>query len=122
MVSLDSNGNYLFWGRKDHLIKSRGYRIEIGEIETALMNHPKVKSGVVIPIPDDLIGNRIAAVVVPNNQAQLEKQEIIEHCHKHLAKYMIPEIIEFRSSLPTTWSGKTDRKTLLDELKGRSGL
>ena len=40
------------------MIKSRGYRIEIGEIETVLCNHPEIKNAVAVPIPDELIGNQ----------------------------------------------------------------
>ena len=112
VVQMDSNGNYVFLGRVDHMIKSRGYRIEIGEIETILANHPQVKMAVVIPIPDELIGNRIAAIIVPADGSRLGKEEIVKHCSRLLPKYMVPEIVEFRDSLPMTSSGKADRKKL----------
>jgi acyl-coenzyme A synthetase/AMP-(fatty) acid ligase len=112
LVCLDTDGNYVFLGRKDYMIKSRGYRIEIGEIETVLCNHPDIKNAVVIPIPDELIGNRISAIIVPLTPGKIEKEDILKYCSKLLPKYMIPEIIEFRDSLPTTSSGKIDRKKL----------
>jgi L-proline---[L-prolyl-carrier protein] ligase len=112
LVHLEGGGNYVFSGRKDHMIKSRGYRIEIGEIETVLSNHPDIKSSVVIPIPDELVGNRISAILVPLTPNKIEKEDILRYCSKRLPKYMIPEIIEFRDSLPTTSSGKIDRKEL----------
>jgi amino acid adenylation domain-containing protein len=112
LVTLDGDGNYTFIGRKDHLIKSRGYRIEIGEIETVLSRHPGIQSVAVIPIRDELIGNRIAAVIVPLNKTALEKEDIISHCATRLPKYMIPEIVEFSSKLPMTSSGKVDRQKL----------
>jgi amino acid adenylation domain-containing protein len=112
LVRLDPDGNFVFLGRKDHMIKSRGYRIEIGEIETVLCNHPDIKKAVIIPIPDELIGNRITAVVVPLKPDKISKEDIVEHCCKHLPKYMIPETIEIRDSLPMTSSGKVDRKKL----------
>ena len=112
LVRLDSDGNYVFLGRKDHMIKSRGYRIEIEEIETVLCNHPEIKNAVVIPIPDELIGNRISAFIVPLTPGNIDKEDILKYCSKHLPKYMIPEIIEFRDALPTTSSGKVDRKEL----------
>lgn len=114
LVRLDSNGNYIFVGRKDHMIKSRGYRIEIGEIETVLGNHPEIKNAVVIPIPDELIGNRISVIIVPVTPGALKKQDIIHFCSRQLPKYMTPEIIEFRDYLPATSSGKVDRKQLSD--------
>ena len=112
LVRLDGDGNYVFLGRKDHMIKSRGYRIEIGEIETVLCSHPEIKSAVVIPIPDELIGNRISAIVVPLSPGKIEKEDILKYCSPRLPKYMIPESIEFRDSLPTTSSGKVDRREL----------
>jgi acyl-CoA synthetase (AMP-forming)/AMP-acid ligase II len=94
------------------MIKSRGYRIEIGEIETVLCNHPDIENAVVIPIPDELIGNRISAIVVPLTPGKIRKEDILQYCSQHLPKYMLPEIVEFRDSLPTTSSGKVDRKKL----------
>jgi len=112
LVRLDPDGNYLFLGRKDHMIKSRGYRIEIGEIETILCNHPEIKNAVVIPLPDELIGNRISTIIVPFTPGKINKEDILKYCSQQLPKYMIPEIVEFRDSLPTTSSGKVDRKKL----------
>ena len=112
LVHLDSDGNYVFLGRKDHMIKSRGYRIEIGEIETVLCDHPEIRNAVVIPVPDELIGNRISVIVVPLSPGGISREEILQHCARQLPKYMMPEIIEFRDSLPVTSSGKIDRKKL----------
>lgn len=112
VVRLDSKGNYVFVGRKDHMIKSRGYRIELGEIETVLCNHPQVGNAVVIPIQDELVGNRISAIVVPLTPRGIEKKELLRYCSERLPKYMIPESIDFRDSLPMTSSGKVDRKQL----------
>jgi acyl-coenzyme A synthetase/AMP-(fatty) acid ligase len=112
VVRLDADRNYLFLGRKDHMIKSRGYRIEIGEIETVLCNHPEIKNAVVIPIPDELIGNRISAIVVPATPGNITRDDIVKYCCTRLPKYMIPEMITFRDALPATSSGKIDRKQL----------
>jgi amino acid adenylation domain-containing protein len=114
LVHLDLDGNYVFLGRKDHMIKSRGYRIEIGEIETVLCNHPEIKNAVVIPVPDELIGNRISAIVVPLMPGKIRKEDILQYCSQQLPRYMVPEIIEFRDSLPATSSGKVDRQKLSD--------
>jgi amino acid adenylation domain-containing protein len=112
LVQLDSDGDYVFLGRKDHMIKSRGYRIELGEIETVLADHEQVKNSVAIAIPDELVGNRIAAVIVPLSKGTMKKEEIVRYCATRLPRYMIPEIIEFRDSLPMTSSGKVDREKL----------
>ena len=59
IVMLDEAGDYIYVGRRDHMIKSRGYRIEVGEIEAAIYSHPEIKEAAVIPVPDELITNRI---------------------------------------------------------------
>ena len=112
LVRLDSDGNYVFVGRKDFMIKSRGYRIEVGEIETVLCNHPEIKNAVVIPIPDELIGNRLSVIIELSTPDTMTKDDIVKYCSALLPKYMVPEMIEFRDSLPTTSSGKVDRKKL----------
>jgi amino acid adenylation domain-containing protein len=114
LAHLDSDGNYTFLGRKDHMIKSRGYRIEIGEIETVLCSHPEIKNAVVVPIPDELIGNRISVIVVPLTPGKIKREDIVQYCSQYLPKYMIPEIVELCDALPTTSSGKLDRKKLCD--------
>jgi len=117
LVMLDADGNYVFAGRKDHMIKSRGYRIEIGQVEAAIRTHPAVQDIVVIPVADELIGNRITAFVLPLGSADLSKSDIAQHCSQKLPRYMIPEVIEIRESFPKTSSGKTDRRKLEEAMK-----
>lgn len=112
LVRLDDDGYYHFLGRKDHMIKSRGYRIELGELESALLSHPEIENAAVVPIPDELIGNRLAVIVVPVSPGTIGKEEVRAHCARHLPKYMVPDIIEFSDSLPRTSSGKIDRQKL----------
>ena len=115
LVHLDFDGNYVFSGRKDHMIKSRGYRIEIGEIETVLCSHPEIRKAVVIPIPDELIGNRLLAVVEPLAMDKLTRDDVLKFCMAQLPKYMVPETVQFRECLPMTSSGKVDRKKLSEQ-------
>lgn len=119
LVRIDEDGNYLFSGRKDHMVKSRGYRIELAEIETVLSGHPDVVAAVAIPIPDDLVGNRIFAVIAAASGCSVGTEELVRYCTPRLPKYMIPETMTFRDSLPMTSSGKVDRKKLGEELVNR---
>jgi L-proline---[L-prolyl-carrier protein] ligase len=112
LVRLDENGDFVFSGRKDHMVKSRGYRIELEEIEIVLSSHPEIMAAVAIPVPDDLIGNRIVSFVVTVNGRTVSREELLGYCAGRLPKYMMPEAIEFRDSLPMTSSGKIDRKKL----------
>ena len=115
LVRLDADGNFVFAGRKDQMIKSRGYRVEIGEIEATLSLHPDIKQAIVIPIPDELVGNRISTIIVPVTPGGISKEDVVKHCLARLPKYMVPETVEFRDLLPATSSGKVDRKRLSDE-------
>ncbi len=114
-VTLDENGNYLFLGRKDHQIKTRGYRVELSEIEAALLTNPSVREAVAVPIPNDLLGNTIKVFVVAEDGGLLDEQEVKRHCAQTLPRYMVPETVEFRDSLPRTATDKVDRPRLLAE-------
>ena len=107
------DGEYRFLGRRDHMIKSRGYRIELGEIETALYSHPEIQEAAAVAIPDEEIGNRIKAFVVPRVAGSLSVAQIRQHCAQRIPKYMIPEIIELSAGLPKTSTGKVDRSRLV---------
>jgi len=113
LVQLGEDGNYYFLGRRDSMIKSRGYRIELGEIESAMLSHPGVREVAAVAIPDDVIGNRIKAVVARHEGNSLRPVDLQQHCAARIPKYMIPEIIEFCNSLPKTSTGKIDRVRLL---------
>jgi amino acid adenylation domain-containing protein len=112
LVTLAEDGNYYFMGRRDSMIKSRGYRIELGEIESALLSHPGVKEAAAIAIPDDVVGNRIKAVVSTHDAQRLQPVELQTFCAAKIPKYMIPEMIEFMEDLPKTSTGKIDRVRL----------
>jgi amino acid adenylation domain-containing protein len=114
-VTLDEKGNYLFVGRKDHMIKTRGYRVELGEIEAVMVAHPAVDEAVALAVPDEEIGNTIRAIVTLSNSRSLTSPELKRHCAEKLPPYMIPEEIEFRDSLPRTGTGKIDRQRLQGE-------
>jgi acyl-coenzyme A synthetase/AMP-(fatty) acid ligase len=112
LVEVDQHNDYLFVGRKDHMVKSRGYRIELSEIEAVLHSHPSVRQAVVLAVPDELIGNRIVAHVGAMEGTGLSESDLVQFCANVLPKYMIPELIFFHDALPLTSSGKIDRKEL----------
>jgi amino acid adenylation domain-containing protein len=101
-----------FLGRRDHQVKTRGYRVELGEIETVLQRHPAVAEAIAIAIPDDEITNRLIAVVVPAPGAAVDESTLKQHCAGALPRYMVPERIAFRDAFPRTSSGKVDRRAL----------
>jgi len=118
IVTVGDDGNYYFQGRRDSQIKSRGYRIELGEIESALLSHPGVREAAVLAVPDEIIGNRIRAIVVPHIPASLGVLELQQYCASRVPKYMIPELVDLYDELPKTSTGKIDRVKLASEPAG----
>jgi acyl-coenzyme A synthetase/AMP-(fatty) acid ligase len=108
-----TDGMLTYLGRRDHQIKTRGYRVELGEIEAVLCRHPDVSEAVLLAIPDDEVGHRLRAVVVSHTGQPLDEAELKRHCAATLPRYMVPEAIAFNATLPRTASDKIDRETLL---------
>jgi amino acid adenylation domain-containing protein len=113
IVTRGPDGELRLLGRRDRMVKSRGYRIELDEIETALYAHPEVKEAAVVAVPDELAGNVIRAFVAPVTVAIAVLRE---HCLARLPRYMVPESFELRDELPKTSTGKIDRPTLVREV------
>lgn len=114
LVRQRPDGALEFLGRRDHQVKTRGYRVELGEIETRLAAHAAVDEAVVVAVPDDEITNRLKAAVVLAAGAAVSADALKQHCAETLPRYMVPETIEFHAHLPRTSSGKVDRRALAD--------
>ena len=119
IVTLDREGNYILLGREDQMVKSRGNRVDLGDIEATIYAHPAVKEVAVVPIPDDLIGNRIAAFVSLQDGSSAKREDLLAHCAQRLPRYMVPSSIELRDSLPKNPTGKIDKVSLIKEAVAR---
>ena len=108
LVTLEPEGNYAYLGRRDSMVKVRGYRVELGEVEATLYRHPAIREAAVLPVPDELLGSRLRAVVTADGAANLTRENVLDHCRRWLPGYMVPDIIEFREALPRTSTGKVD--------------
>jgi amino acid adenylation domain-containing protein/non-ribosomal peptide synthase protein (TIGR01720 family) len=100
-----------YLGRIDHQVKIRGFRIELGEIESVLLQHPAVRSVVVMAREDEPGVKRLAAYVVASQPAP-EVSVVREHLKKKVPDYMVPAAFMFLEALPLTANGKVDRKAL----------
>ena len=115
-VRLQPDGDYEFLGRSDEMIKVRGYRVELGEIESVLTAHPEVLEAVALALPDAAGGNRVVAAVVYRDGRASDPAEIRRFTMQYLPSYMVPESVEVRPSIPRTSTGKADRSALRWEL------
>ncbi|MFL6199847.1 MAG: amino acid adenylation domain-containing protein [Thermoanaerobaculia bacterium] len=101
-------GELEFLGRTDHQVKLRGFRIEPGEIEAALLGHPAVAEASVVPLGEG--GSmRLVAYVSP---AGVEVSELREHLAARLPAYMVPAAFVVLPELPLTAHAKVDRARL----------
>lgn len=112
LVRLLSDGNIDFIGRTDNQVKIRGYRIELGEIEARLLEHPSVKSAVVVVKELSQENRTIAGYVVIKENQPSDSEEIRKFLASHLPDYMVPRFIMILGSMPLNTSGKIDRKSL----------
>ncbi|MCP4156879.1 MAG: amino acid adenylation domain-containing protein, partial [bacterium] len=107
------DGNIEFMGRIDFQVKVRGFRIEIGEIESQLLKHPAIKEAVVLVRETDGDKYLCAYYVTGTGTAETAKTaEIRRHLSETLPDYMIPAFFVPLDSIPLTTSGKPDRKAL----------
>ncbi len=111
----DEDGFFWYVGRADDVIKSSGYRIGPFEIENVIMELPYVLECGVSAAPDEVRGQVVKAsiVLVPGTEGNdALKKEIQDYVKHRTAPYKYPRIVEFRTELPKTTSGKIIRKKL----------
>ena len=114
MAVRDPDGYVRIVGRRaTDLIKSGGYKIGAGEIENALLEHPAVAEVAVTGEPDEDLGERIVAWVVPNGEAP-DPSELADHVARLLAPHKRPRVVRYRESLPRNEMGKIMKRALTD--------
>jgi amino acid adenylation domain-containing protein len=111
IVHADESGDFIFRGRRDRMVKRRGYRIELDEIEACLYRNPTVRQAAVIAHEAD-DGVRIKAFCVPRDGQRLSLIALKTFCSEHLPVYMVPDTFAFPASLPTTSTDKVDYQKL----------
>jgi len=111
IVIEEPDGNYRYVGRRDRMVKKRGYRVELGEIESCLYRHAAVREAAVVAIADPCGDMKIRAHLAVGDR----KPSIIElksFCSKSLPIYMIPDVFAFHDALPKTSTDKVDYVSL----------
>jgi len=110
LFRMDEEGYLYFVGRKDDIFKTGGHLVSPREIENVLHELPEVVEAVVIPVPDELLGNAVKALIVATPQMTLTQSQVVSHCREHLEPFLVPKHVEFCRRLPKTLAGKTDRR------------
>jgi acyl-CoA synthetase (AMP-forming)/AMP-acid ligase II len=108
----DGGGFLYHLGRKDDMIIVGGLNVFPAEIENVLKQHPLVADAAAVGIPDTDRGEIIKAFVVLTAGGKLTEKEVIAFCRERLASYKLPKLVDFKTSLPRTSTGKIARKLL----------
>jgi amino acid adenylation domain-containing protein len=103
---------YIFHGRRDRMVKRRGYRVELGEIEAGLATHAQVREVAVVAGAAADGGVRIKAFVSFKEGARPTMIAMKQFCMTALPKYMVPDVFGFLDALPRTSTDKIDYQTL----------
>jgi amino acid adenylation domain-containing protein len=112
LVRPDADGVLHFLGRKDRQIKTRGYRVELDEVESALLSHPAVEGAAVYGVPDAIGSTAIEASIVLAAGASATAPELLAHAARLIPRYALPEHVSILEALPTTGTDKIDRTAL----------
>lgn len=106
LATVDEDGYLHLTGRLKDLIVRGGVNISPVRLENALAAHPAIRSVAVVGVPDDRLGERICAVIVPQGQAPTLPELVTFLEEGGLPKRLMPERLEIREELPTTAAGK----------------
>jgi amino acid adenylation domain-containing protein len=112
LFRMDQEGFLYFVDRKDDVIKTRGEKVAPRQVEEVIAQMPGVAEVSVFGVPDELLGEAIAAAITPLPNVQLTRQQIQRHCLEHLETFMVPTIVDIRDALPMTPTGKVSRREL----------
>ncbi|MGH2666782.1 amino acid adenylation domain-containing protein [Flavobacterium sp.] len=109
------DGTIYYIGRIDNQVKIRGNRIELGEVESAIMEYPGITKAVAV---SKEVNNEKTLVAYYLQEQDIDKAEIRNYLQKKLPEYMVPSFYAVLESLPLTSSGKTDKKALPEIIDG----
>jgi long-chain acyl-CoA synthetase len=119
IARIDEDGFVFIVDRAKDMVIRGGENIYCSEVEAAIYEHPAVAEAAVFGIPDDRLGEAVAAAVVLRAGGSLTEQELTDHLAERIAKFKIPARVWFRTEqLPRNANGKFMKRELREELVG----
>jgi len=122
LVVEEAGGVYRYLGRRDRMVKKRGYRVELGEIEACLHRHPQVFEAAVVAVEETGGELRVVGHVATAGGERLSLIALKRFCAERLPVYMVPDAFHFHERLPTTSTDKVDYQTLAKLALEASGV
>jgi 3-oxocholest-4-en-26-oate---CoA ligase len=108
MARVEEDGSFTLLGRGSTCVNTGGEKVYPEEVEDALKSHPDVFDAVVIGVPDDRLGQRVAALVQPRPGVRLDLEELTSYLRGHVAGYKVPRSVWFADAIGRTPTGKPD--------------
>ncbi|MDM8552440.1 class I adenylate-forming enzyme family protein [Desulfobacterales bacterium HSG2] len=120
MARRDADGFYQMVDRKDNMIITGGENVHPSEIEEIIGSHRDIFDVAIIGLPDEKWGERVVAVVIPKENAQIDDKTVINSCKEKLAGYKCPKQVIFikADEMPRTPTGKILHRKLRESVDG----
>jgi len=116
LARIDDDGLLYIVDRKKDMINRGGENVYSIEVENALAGAPGVGEAAVVAVPDDMMGEKVGAVIVPAAGTQLDVDAVLAHCREQLADFKVPQYVSVREeALPRNPSGKLLKTRLREE-------
>ncbi|QCR31873.1 AMP-binding protein [Lysinibacillus sp. SGAir0095] len=113
---IGEDGYFYFVDRVKDMIKRSGENVAAQEVESVLTQHPAVYESAVIGVPDEMRDEAIKAFVILNQGMHVTEAELLEFCKGRLAKFKVPDSIEFVQEFPRTPVGKIQKHILRNSI------
>ncbi len=107
-ATVDADGVVTLLGRGSQCINTGGEKVYPEEVEEALKSHPEVYDALVVGLPDERWGERVAAVIQPREGAEPSLESISAHCRQTIAGYKVPRTVTYVQSIKRSPAGKAD--------------
>jgi long-chain acyl-CoA synthetase len=103
-------------GRIKDLIMRGGAKVSPLELDHILLEHPAVAAALTTGIPDEILGERIHALIVPRADASVDEADLRDWITNRIERFKCPDVYHFVPELPTGRTGKVDRNALREQL------
>jgi acyl-CoA synthetase (AMP-forming)/AMP-acid ligase II len=116
LARIDEEGLLYIADRKKDMINRGGENVYSIEVENALASAPGVGEAAAVPVPDEMMGEKVGAVIVPAAGQELDVDAVIEHCRARLADFKVPQYVAVTSEpLPRNPGGKVLKAKLREQ-------
>ena len=118
LARIDADGLLYIVDRMKDMINRGGENVYSLEVENCLAGAPGVAEAAVVAVPDDMMGEKVGAIIVPAAGGEIDVGAVLEHCRAHLADFKVPQYIDVREGpLPRNPGGKLLKATLRDDTR-----